>query len=75
MERVGAFLDLDVRKFSGMDRTWQIHGNPSSVRNMNPLSLSSLSEEEMDAVRDEAGEMLARFGYDGDSSEPSTRSN
>jgi hypothetical protein len=75
MERVGAFLELDVEKFSGMDRTWQIHGNPSSVRNMNPLSLSSLSEEEMDAVRDEAGEMLARFGYDGDSSEPSTRSN
>jgi hypothetical protein len=70
MRRVAEFLDLEVERFSGMDRTWQIHGNPSTVRNMNSHSISSLSAEEMDAIQSEAGEMLAKFGYDRAAAEP-----
>lgn len=43
-----------------------IHGHTAEIRNMNRSSITSLAEDGQAVVRQEAGEMLARFGYRAD---------
>jgi hypothetical protein len=62
MRRMATFLDLDPADFRHGDK-WKIHEQDETVRNMNQRSLDALSDEDRSAIRQEAGDVLDRFGY------------
>ena len=57
-----AGLARDTRSFDAV--RLRIHDQSSPIRNMNGPSIASLTPEDRDVVRAEAGEMLDLFGYD-----------
>lgn len=62
MGKVMAFLRLEASKLKA-DKEWTVHGETSSIRNMNTRSLARLSNEEKAFIRQEAGELLDSFHY------------
>jgi hypothetical protein len=60
--RISEFLGIDPSHFKH-GRTWKIHEQNDSVRNMNQRSLDELTSDEKAIIRSEAGDILERFGY------------
>jgi hypothetical protein len=57
------FLELPEPPSAMTDRSWRIHEQQSTIRNMNDRSFAALSAEDLAAIDEEAGEMLAQLGY------------
>lgn len=61
--RISEFLGLEPVIRVNAERSWEVHDAVSPIRNMNASSFEALSEEDVDVVEREAGEVLRRFGY------------
>lgn len=64
LREIGEFIGLEMDEVRGLDEDWSIHGHVRPIANLNANSFASLTPEDADAVRREAGGMLARLGYD-----------
>lgn len=63
MSEIARFLGLEGSYFGAKERSWKIHEQTSSVRNMNPRSLASLSSDDVERIHAVAGPLLERLGY------------
>jgi hypothetical protein len=63
LNRIVEFAGLPA--FSGFDTAsaFEVHERRESVRDLNGESIRRLSEEQINAINDVAGDMLARYGY------------
>lgn len=57
------FLGLTAPAASLDGTAWRVHEQESTIRNMNVRSLEALSDDDLQAIREEAGEMLKQLGY------------
>lgn len=63
IKSVTEFLALETMPDWVMDRTWNIHGSKSLIRDMNSDSLARLSTADVDTIESVAGERLRWHGY------------
>lgn len=66
LARILEFLGLGESGSPGidLDQSWSVHERNEPIRNMNGSSIGRLTAEEIDAITEEAGPMLQRFGYE-----------
>ncbi len=57
------FLESDPLPDEISDRSWEIHGSSSKIRNMNEEGIAKLSEDDMAKIRDAAASTLDKYGY------------
>lgn len=58
------FLELDGLPDETTSKSWEIHGNTSKIRNMNAEGIAKLSEDDLAKIREIAGHVLDKYGYD-----------
>lgn len=63
MRLITDFVGIEPLPNELLERRWTVHGVESSIRNMNPDSIARLSEVDIAAVHETAGERLAAWGY------------
>lgn len=63
LDRITSFLAIDNFQNSVAEKAFQIHEKKSTIKNMNPRSLKKLSEDDIQAIEDEAGDLLKKLNY------------
>jgi len=58
------FLELDPMPDKTISKSWEIHGNTSKIRNMNAEGIAKLSEDDRARIRETAGHVLDKYGYE-----------
>jgi hypothetical protein len=64
LAHVTNFLDLSPLPDEVAGRTWDVHGYDEPIRNRNTRSYQRLSEQEVDRIQTEAGDILKKSSYD-----------
>jgi len=57
------FLQIEPLPHDTADRSWEIHGNTSKIRNMNAQGIAKLSADDVERIRSVAGEVLDKYDY------------
>lgn len=63
LNKITNFIGIDNFAQFEADREWSIHERDEKVRNMNPESISRLTDEQIQRINDVAGSMLDAFDY------------
>lgn len=64
LRAITSFLELDPLPDETTSKSWEIHGNTSKIRNMNAEGIAKLSEDDLAKIREIAGHVLDKYGYD-----------
>lgn len=57
------FLEVEPLPDETTNKSWEIHGNTSEIRNMNAEGIAKLTADEIARIRDVAGQALDKYGY------------
>jgi hypothetical protein len=57
------FLEIEPLPDEITNKSWEVHGNSSKIRNMNEEGIARLSADEIETIREVAGSVLDKYGY------------
>ena len=64
LARITAFLNIDPLAEEVTNQSWQVREDTSKIRNMNEKSIARLDADDIASIRDVAGAVLDKYGYE-----------
>ncbi len=58
------FLEVEPLPNETINKSWEIHGKTSEIRNMNAEGIAKLTADEIARIRDVAGPAVDKYGYE-----------